>query len=78
MEFFTNFLTLRGEHYALVLVACAELVARTQARTVVLAHLSAENNTPRLALEAVGATAGVGVTVEVAPRSEPGRGYEVP
>ncbi len=27
MEFFTNFLTLRGEHYALVLVACAELVA---------------------------------------------------
>ena len=24
---FTNFLTLRGEHYALVLVACAELVA---------------------------------------------------
>jgi len=27
IEFFTNFLTLRGEHYALVLVACAELVA---------------------------------------------------
>ena len=27
MEFFTNFLTLRGEYYALVLVACAELVA---------------------------------------------------
>ena len=27
MEFFTNFLTLLGEHYALVLVACAELVA---------------------------------------------------
>lgn len=27
MEFFTNFLTLWGEHYALVLVACAELVA---------------------------------------------------
>lgn len=27
MEFFTNFLTLQGEYYALVLVACAELVA---------------------------------------------------
>ena len=27
MEFFTNFLTLLGEYYALVLVACAELVA---------------------------------------------------
>ena len=27
MEFFANFLTLRGEYYALVLVACAELVA---------------------------------------------------
>ena len=27
MEFFTNFLTLLGEHYALVQVACAELVA---------------------------------------------------
>lgn len=27
MEFFTNFLTLLGERYALVLVACAKLVA---------------------------------------------------
>ena len=27
MEFFTNFLMLPGEHYALVLMACAELVA---------------------------------------------------
>ncbi len=27
MEFFTNFLTLLGEHYALVLVPCDELVA---------------------------------------------------
>lgn len=27
MEFFTIFLTLRGEYYALVPVACAELVA---------------------------------------------------
>ena len=34
MEFFTNFLTLRGEYYALVLVACAELVAAgTEKRT---------------------------------------------
>ena len=27
MVFFANLLTLRGEYYALVLVACAELVA---------------------------------------------------
>ena len=39
MEFFTNFLTLRGgEHYALVLVACAELVAAGTEEGRELAH----------------------------------------
>ena len=67
-----------GDHGHLSNQACAGLVARAQARTVVLAHLSAENNTPRLALEAVRAAAGAHVTVEVAPRGEVGRGYDVP
>ena len=67
-----------GDHGHLSNQACAGLVARAQARTVVLAHLSAENNTPRLALEAVRAAAGAHVTVEVAPRDEVGRGYDVP
>jgi len=57
--------------------ACAELVARVGAKTVVLAHLSAENNSPSLALQTVRAAAGEGVTVEVAPRSETGRRYTV-
>lgn len=49
------------------------------AHTVLLAHLSAENNTPALALEAARkALAGhEGVTVAVAPRSEPSPAYEV-
>lgn len=49
------------------------------AHTVVLAHLSAENNTPALALGAAQkALAGhEGVTVAVAPRSEPSPAYEV-
>ena len=67
-----------GDHGHLSNQACAGLVARAQARTVVLAHLSAENNTPRLALEAVRAAAGNRATVEVAPRGEVGRGYDVP
>lgn len=49
------------------------------AHTVVLAHLSAENNTPALALGAAQtALAGhEGVTVAVAPRSQPSPAYEV-
>lgn len=54
------------------------------ARTVVLAHLSAENNTPARALDTVcnclahmGARAGTDVKVAVAPRSECGVCYEV-
>ena len=56
---------------------CAALAARTGARTVVLAHLSAENNRPALALEAVRAAVGEQVTVEGAPRGETGRRYEI-
>jgi phosphoribosyl 1,2-cyclic phosphodiesterase len=54
------------------------------ARTLVLAHLSAENNTPRRALdtvccslERIGAQAGRDVAVAVAPRAECGICYEV-
>ena len=54
------------------------------ARTVVLAHLSHENNTPARALEVVGSTlarrgAAVGrdVVLEAAPRSETGRVYRL-
>ena len=52
------------------------------ARTVVLAHLSAENNTPvraydtvRAALEYAGAAIGRDVTLEVAPRAETSRRF---
>ena len=54
------------------------------ARTVVLAHLSHENNTPQRAHEVVrallerrGAAVGRDVILEVAPRSEAGRRYPV-
>ena len=54
------------------------------AATVVLAHLSHENNTPERArqtaaalLEARGAAVGRDVCLEVAPRSTPGRRYQV-
>ena len=54
------------------------------ARTVVLAHLSHENNTPQRAREVVrallerrGAAVGRDVILEVAPRSEAGRRYPV-
>ena len=54
------------------------------ARTVVLAHLSAENNTPAraydtvcAALERAGAAVGGDVVLEVAPRSELGKRYAV-
>ena len=54
------------------------------ARTVVLAHLSHENNTPRRALDVVGgvlsrrgAAVGRDVILEAAPRSETGRVYRL-
>ncbi len=54
------------------------------ARTVVLAHLSHENNTPARAHEVVrgvlerrGAAVGWDVALEVAPRSEKSRRYTV-
>ena len=64
-----------GEHGHLSNTACAAMAARSGAKTVVLAHLSAENNRPALALEAVRAAVGPAVTVEVAPRGETGRRY---
>lgn len=57
--------------------ACACLAAKSGAKTVILAHLSAENNSPSLALSAVRAAVGSDVCVEVAPRSETGRRYDV-
>ena len=58
----------------------ALLAAQNGARTILLAHLSEENNTPAHALEVVGRTlrqAGFEdtVTLEAAPRKEPGRVY---
>ena len=60
----------------------ALLAAQNGARTILLAHLSEENNTPAHALEVVGRTlrqAGFedGVTLETAPRKEPGRVYHL-
>ncbi len=66
-----------GHHGHLSNAACAELVMRSGAQTVILAHLSAENNNPALALETVRAAVGSTVTVEVAPRCACGRRYEV-
>lgn len=64
--------------------ALARLAAEDGARTVVLAHLSAENNSPSVAhrvvkthLEAAGIDTGKDVLLEVAPRSETGRKYKV-
>lgn len=64
--------------------ALARSAVEQGARTVVLAHLSAENNTPARAYDAVRACleqGGVDVEkdllLEVAPRSEPGRRYTV-
>ena len=56
---------------------CAALCARVGAETVILAHLSAENNRPSLALETVRAAVGEAVTVSVAPRGETGARWEV-
>lgn len=58
--------------------------AQEGAHTVVLAHLSAENNSPqraygtvRACLEREGVPVGKELTLEVAPRSAPSRWYEV-
>lgn len=49
---------------------------RAGTRTVVLAHLSEENNTPQTALDAVGAAlAGLDAVLEAAPRSGASRPY---
>lgn len=63
-------------------LVCAAV--HTGARQVILAHLSHENNTPARARQTVedalarmGVQTGRDVTVEVAPRSEPGRRYVV-
>ncbi len=53
--------------------ACAQLCAQIRPKTVLLAHLSQENNDPALALQTVRAGVGPDIQVEVAPRSEPGR-----
>ena len=56
---------------------CGSLCKRIGAQTVILAHLSAENNSPSLALRTVRAALGEEITVTVAPRSETGARYEV-
>ena len=56
---------------------CAALCKRVGAQTVILAHLSAENNSPSLALRTVRAALGEEITVTVAPRSEIGTRWEV-
>lgn len=66
-----------GQHGHLSNSQCAALISRCGAKTVVLAHLSAENNSPALALDTVRACVGEEVRVEVAPRGETGRRYEV-
>lgn len=56
---------------------CAALCKRVGAEKVILAHLSAENNRPSLALETVRAAVGEAVAVTVAPRGETGARWEV-
>ena len=56
---------------------CAALCKRVGASTVILAHLSAENNSPTLALNTVREMLGEQVTVAVAPRSETGARWQV-
>ena len=66
-----------GQHGHLSNADCAALCKRVGAQTVILAHLSAENNSPSLALRTVREALGEQVTVTVAPRSETGARYEV-
>ena len=56
---------------------CAAFCKRVGAQTVILAHLSAENNSASQALNTVRAVLGDGVTVTVAPRSETGARWQV-
>lgn len=57
--------------------AFARECALAGTREIVLAHLSKENNTPNLALDAVGgALEGLDVTLSVAPRDSMSRRYE--
>ena len=62
----------------------ARQCAQRGARTLILAHLSAENNTParalsvaQAALEADGVTVGIDVDLSVAPRNQMSGGYTV-
>lgn len=61
--------------------ALALRCARAGAHTVVLAHLSAENNTPQRALQTAQTALSAGgfedICLAVAPRSEPSPAYEV-
>ncbi|NCB62688.1 MAG: MBL fold metallo-hydrolase [Clostridia bacterium] len=60
--------------------ALARRAVEHGAHTIVLAHLSHENNTPeraRTAAELALSACGAAVTLAVAPRSEPGPSYEV-
>lgn len=58
--------------------ALARRAAEHGAHTVVLAHLSSENNTPaRARIAAEAALCGCTCAIEVAPRGEPGRCIEV-
>ena len=61
--------------------ALALRCAQAGAHTVILAHLSAENNTPARALQTAQTVLSAGgfesVTLAVAPRSEPSPSYEV-
>lgn len=66
-----------GRYGHLSNAACADLCAKIKPKTVLLAHMSQENNDPALALETVRAGAGPEVQVEVAPRSELSRRYEL-
>ena len=60
--------------------ALAKRAVEKGAHTIVLAHLSSENNSPeraRSAAELALSACGAGVTLAVAPRGEPGPSYEV-
>ena len=57
--------------------ACADLCVTCGAQRVILAHLSAENNSPSLARKTVQAAVGEHIPVTVAPRSETGTRYQV-
>lgn len=66
-----------GQRGHLSNAACAQLIRISGAACAVLAHLSAENNSPGVALNTVHAALGDRVSISVAPRSETGRRWEV-